>query len=133
MQWSINSHLNPVVVPLQQCAQFASLSLKIIFIDIASLEPLSEQALTQTLVQIFGDHGQRAKVVFLHEPNVAGDLVRAVLRQGPTLLCPKTLDQDSLRQIEALFFQQAHVAEMAAAQSCLQMRKPVSCLQLRSG
>jgi len=115
MQWSIKSHLNPVVVPLQQCAQFASLSPKIIFIDTASLEPLSEQALTQTLAQIFGDHGQRAKVVFLHEPDVAADLVRAVLRQGPALLCPKTPDQDSLRQIEAFFFDQAHVAELAAA------------------
>lgn len=115
MQWSIKSHLNPVVVPLQQCAQFASLSPKIIFIDTVSLQPLSEQALAQTLAQIFGDHGQRAKVVFLHEPDVASDLVRAVLRQGPALLCPKNPDQGSLRQIEAFFFDQAHVAELAAA------------------
>ena len=117
IQWCIKRRLNPVVVPLQQWAQFANLSPKIIFIDVVSWEKLPEQNRTQTLGLISGDHVQRAKVVFLHEPSAGSELVGAVLRRGPAILCPKNPDQDSLNQIEAFFFDGMRFAELRGGQA----------------
>jgi excisionase family DNA binding protein len=117
IHWCIKRRLNPVVVPLQQWAQFANLSPKIIFIDAVSWEKLPEKNRTQTLGLISGDHVQRAKVVLLHEPSADSELVGAVLRRGPAILCPKNPDQDSLDQIEAFFFDGMRFAELRGGQA----------------
>lgn len=100
MQWSIKCGLNPVVVPLQQYKAFATLNPKITFIDLAALNHLPANELAPMLDEVFKDHGEKTQFVFIHEPELPNALMKTVLSRGPVMLCPKTPDRSSLRQIE---------------------------------
>lgn len=106
LQWTARLQMTPIILPLKECHRLAGPGPGILVINGAVLKSASEKAVSSVLNRLHHGSNHKLLLVILHEDNLSGDLVEKLLKNGPTVFCPKHADgaqMDQMRQIVANF------------------------------